>query len=746
MSTKQKQSKISFGGSKQPIDPTWEHCKVVNAGNKKFLTCNYCGNKYHGGVYRIKHHLAQTKNNVAMCKEVTQEVKKLFLDYIQKFENDKEKCEELGDLNGEDELGTREKLMRDALKGTKTPNTLSTYFNKPKRDDACMAICDFFYANALPFNVVNIKYFKRMLNVVGEFGKGLKPPSMHEIRVTNLKNKVEYVQGTLEAFKQEWKRTGCTLMSDGWTDKKHRSITNFLVNSPSGMFFLKSIDTSDIQHNAENLFAFLDGIIEEVGKENVVQVITDGALAYVKADIGYFPMNLDTVEKAKFLSAYIYKRSFVVNLMTKHTNGRDLIRAGATRFATNYLNLKRFHVCKVALRKMVTSDAWTKTEYAKEQVGIKVQTIILSDENFWQSVISFLKSVIPIVKVLRLVDGYDKPAMGYIYKAIDKAKEQIQANFKNVKRRYEYATDFVPNIDVKLGFYDPIKRMRPLAAKRYKIDKQIELFTSAKGIFGHVMAMETRNKKHPGTYYLLSKFFWWKSHGDSTPELQRLVVRILIATCSASGCERNWSIFEQVHTKRRNRLSQQRLNALVYVKYNLQLNERFTKSNWSIFEQVHTKIRNRLLQQRLNALVYVKYNLQLNERFIKSKEQGDSYDPICLSDVESDDEWINEKDGASLQPNPTWMDAHDFFHITEAEANKKKRKRGPRNLSTMKLAQAKWNNNGKEARLVEENEIEEVEEDETEEETCVEEMSETEIQVESDNEWLSDDGYEMGDH
>ncbi|KAI3848040.1 hypothetical protein MKW92_026332 [Papaver armeniacum] len=195
--------------------------------------------------------------------------------------------------------------------------------------------------------------------------------------------------------------------------------------------------------------------------------------------------------------------------------------------------------------------------------------------------------------------------------------------------------------------------MCPLVAERHKIDKQIDLFTSAGGMFGHEMARETRDRKHPGTYYLL---LYGGSHMEITlPELQRVAIRVLSATCSASGCERNWSIFEQVHTKRRNRLSQQRLNALVYVKYNLQLEETFTKRN----------------------------------------EQGDSYDPICLSDMESDDEWITEKDGASLQPDPTWMDVHDCFQITEAEANKKKRKRGPRNLSTMKLAQGKGNNNGK---------------------------------------------------
>jgi Protein of unknown function (DUF 659) len=37
---------------------------------------------------------------------------------------------------------------------------------------------------------------------------------------------------TLEKNKIEWAKTESTLMSDGWTDGKNRSITNFLVNSP----------------------------------------------------------------------------------------------------------------------------------------------------------------------------------------------------------------------------------------------------------------------------------------------------------------------------------------------------------------------------------------------------------------------------------------------------------------------------------------------------------------------------------
>ena len=44
--------------------------------------------------------------------------------------------------------------------------------------------------------------------------------------------------------------------------------------------------------------------------------------------------------------------------------------------------------------------------------------------------------MIPLVKVLRLVDGDAKLAMSYIYEAMDRVKEQIRKNFNDVQRRY----------------------------------------------------------------------------------------------------------------------------------------------------------------------------------------------------------------------------------------------------------------------------------------------------------------------
>jgi len=42
------------------------------------------------------------------------------------------------------------------------------------------------------------------------------------------------------------------------------------------------------------------------------------------------------------------------------------------------------------------------------------------------------------------------------------------------------------------------------------------------------------------------------TYGTSAPNLQQLAIRVLSQTCSSSGCERNWSMFEHIHSKKRN--------------------------------------------------------------------------------------------------------------------------------------------------------------------------------------------------
>ena len=155
-------------------------------------------------------------------------------------------------------------------------------------------------------------------------------------------------------------------------------------------------------------------------------------------DMGEFPIFKDTIKKAREVCVYIYKHVWVLSLFRKFSKKRELKRASVTRFATSFLNLKSVEENKLPLRAMFASEEWAKRNYATKMEAKKVEAILLLDNKFWKSVTYCLKCVGPlVVKVLRLVYGDAKPAMGYVYEAMDIAKEKIAKNFNNQKTKYE---------------------------------------------------------------------------------------------------------------------------------------------------------------------------------------------------------------------------------------------------------------------------------------------------------------------
>ena len=87
----------------------------------------------------------------------------------------------------------------------------------------------------------------------------------------------------------EWKMNECSIMSDGWTDRKE----NFLVNCYKGTMFMESIDASSIIKTREKMFELLDKWVEQVCKENVVQVITYSHSSYKMTGNKYYFLDLN---------------------------------------------------------------------------------------------------------------------------------------------------------------------------------------------------------------------------------------------------------------------------------------------------------------------------------------------------------------------------------------------------------------------------------------------------------------------
>ncbi|WJX83158.1 hypothetical protein P8452_65836 [Trifolium repens] len=99
------------------------------------------------------------------------------------------------------------------------------------------------------------------------------------------------------------------------------------------------------------------------------------------------------------------------------------------------------------------------------------------------------------------------------------------------------------------------------------VRSQLGVYKSAGGLFGIRGAIRQRATLAPAE--------WWRMYGSEVPDLQLLAIKVLGLTCSASGCERNWSTFEHIHSEKRSRLEHKRLEDLVFVKYNQSLTDRY---------------------------------------------------------------------------------------------------------------------------------------------------------------------------
>jgi hypothetical protein len=122
-----------------------------------------------------------------------------------------------------------------------------------------------------------------MVEAIGNYGAHLKPPNYHELRVLMLKEELRLTHEMLESNMKEQTKYVCSIMANGWTDKKGRRLINFLVNSPAGTMFVKSVDASAYMKTGQKVYELLDSFVEEVGESNVVQLVTDNGSNYVLA-------------------------------------------------------------------------------------------------------------------------------------------------------------------------------------------------------------------------------------------------------------------------------------------------------------------------------------------------------------------------------------------------------------------------------------------------------------------------------
>ncbi|KAL6495778.1 hypothetical protein OROGR_030341 [Orobanche gracilis] len=136
--------------------------------------------------------------------------------------------------------------------------------------------------------------------------------------------------------------------------------------------------------------------------------------------------------------------------------------------------------------------------------------------------------------------------------------------------------------------------------------------------------------------------------------------------------------------------------------------------NFRESSQLHSKKRNRLAQQKLNDLVFVKYNRALKRRY----EIRDTINPILLNEIDDSNEWlIGKMDGDNEEEDDEFVFSREDG-LTHKDVAKASGAGEPRynSRSNVSRGSAKVNKKGTNSseqsskrRLIDESEDEEVE-------------------------------------
>ncbi|KAL4651026.1 hypothetical protein ACB092_01G128800 [Castanea dentata] len=377
-------------------------------------------------------------------------------------------------------------------------------------DNAKMNVARWWYHSNVPFYVAQSPHYQLMIDSIATVGPGFKGASFYELRGSLLKNIVH-------------------------------EVNDFCLTK-----------------DAETLFNILNFVLQEIGVEYIVQLITDNAFAYKKARKNYsknlilenianpkwFPLVDEAIKKEKKIIKFIYNHGVVLDLMRQDfTNGRELCHPTITRFATNFLSLLSMLRFKKELRQVFTCDKWLACPHAKTAIGKEISKIVLEDYSFWSQCKNIVKRKKNLFSTASLQNPNIKVSQENKTFTILISVQVYSGNFIHFKALSAgcflnpaicFRLSFKRQNEVQRGFLSTLMRLVPNPDIQDKISSQLD-------------------------EYKKSMVSWWEQFGHKAPNLQSFAIRMLSQCCSATGCER--------------------INDLVFVHYNLGLRERNIQSN-----------------------------------------------------------------------------------------------------------------------------------------------------------------------
>ncbi|RVW84814.1 hypothetical protein CK203_048615 [Vitis vinifera] len=262
-------------------DIGWEHAEPVG-GSRRTTKCKYCGKVIHGGITRLKQHIAHISGQVEGCPRVPVEVS--------------HSVRQHGDSDDEiEEVAMADFERRQMKQAMKESRRILKKVDKSITDSG--------------------PYYQSMIDTIAEAGPGIKVP-----RDTKLEIHI-------------WKRRCKNL-------RTRKPIINFMIYCDR-----KEVGEENVVQvvtDNEASFKAAGMLLMEKRKHLFWSPYAAHCIDLMLEDIGSMKRIKETLDQAKMITGFIYNSLKVVNLMKVFTKDRDLLRLGITRFATEFISLESF--------------------------------------------------------------------------------------------------------------------------------------------------------------------------------------------------------------------------------------------------------------------------------------------------------------------------------------------------------------------------------------------------------------------
>ncbi|GBG84875.1 hypothetical protein CBR_g39337 [Chara braunii] len=481
---------------------------------------------------------------------------------------------------------------------------------------------DWMTAECIPLHMMQGEYWDRMVHALMNAPKGFRYAKFESARTKRVEVTRGRVVMRVEELRQEWPTIGCMLQLDGWTDRRQRPHINVMVSFPKGSIFWRSVCMSRRNKGASAYYAILKRAIEEIGAEAVVGVVMDNAAIcaaagrMVEADHPHIfsvpctAHSLDlifesfakitwvgeVIKRASEVAKFFTNLSRVRDLLLHYSNGSVVAKPGATRFATNFIMLSSLQGLYLPLRACLMDDDWKSAIVHTSQHELFVRvTHAIFDDTFWADIEKVMQTSKNLLNLLKKVDGAG-PTISKVYARMDSAVEKLRESkhFTEaekdelegiIMRRWNTMTSPLhcaalfldpeyrasrPESDAEIvdGFWTWLYSWCKEAAYR-EVDVEVCSWIESTGRHTTENARTQARTMQPAR--------WWRKWCSDMPILQKQVVQLLGQGSSSSSCERNWSLFERIHSRLRNNLGAVKLSTLVFNRWNQHLLDLLTK-------------------------------------------------------------------------------------------------------------------------------------------------------------------------